>query len=231
MPPRAAIVFIFIAGVLLSAPVSAQTPPDPPGPYVIDLRGATSGLPDTDFFPTVPQGTAVPSRGFGFDVGGHVYALTIGSARVGIGANIVRVRGTASTVPRAPVAGSQTRPTATVFPDVVSVFTTVAPQVSFNFGTVDGWSYLSAGVGRGSIETQSTAPAGADQVPTVVTRSSGGVMSINYGAGARWFLKRHVAFGFDVRLHRLSPGGGNGTAGPATPRASFFAATVGLSLR
>lgn len=231
MPPRAAIVLIFIAGVLLSAPVSAQTPPDPPGPYVIDVRGATSGLPDTDFFPTVPQGTAVPSRGFGFDVGGHVYALTVGSARVGLGANIVRMRGTASTVPRAPVAGSQTGATAApVFPDVVSVFTTVAPQVSFNFGTVDGWSYLSAGVGRGSIETQSTAPAGADQVPTVATRSSGGVMSINYGGGARWFLKRHVAFGFDVRFHRLSAGG-NGTAGPPTPGARLVTATIGLSVR
>lgn len=232
MPPRAAIVLIFIAGVLLSAPVSAQTPPDPPGPYVIDVRGATSGLPGTDFFPTVPQGTAVPSRGFGFDVGGHVYTLTIGAARVGLGLNLVRVRGTASTVPTAPVAGSQTRATvAPVFPDIESTFTTVAPQVSFNFGTADGWSYLSAGVGRGSIETQSIAPAGTNQAPTVpATRNSGGVMSINYGGGARWFLRRHVAVGFDVRFHRLSAGG-NETAGPATPGARLLAATVGLSLR
>ena len=231
MPLRAAIVLIFIAGVLLSAPVSAQTPPDPPGPYVVDLRGATGGLPDTDFFPTLPRGTAVPSRGFGFDVGGHVYPLTIGGARVGLGVDLVRVRGTASTVPTAPVAGSPTPTTpAPVFPDVVSVFTTVAPQVSFNFGTVDGWSYLSAGVGRGSIETQSTLPAGTAQVSTTpATRSSGSVMSINYGGGARWFLRRHVAVGFDVRFHRLSAGG-NGT-GLATPGTRFFAASVGLSLR
>src|SRR5439155_1765054 len=92
MPLRAAIVLIFIAGVLLSAPVSAQTPPDPPGPYVVDLRGTTSRLPDTEFFPTRPRGTAVPSRGFGFDVGGHVYPLTTGGARVGLGVDLERVR-------------------------------------------------------------------------------------------------------------------------------------------
>ena len=234
MPPRAAIVLIFIAGVL-GTPVSAQTPPGPPGPYVIDVRGAMSALPNTDFFPPVPQGTGVPSRGFGFDVGGHVYPLTVFGKRMGVGLNIARVRGTSSTVTAARVTSGQTGQTgstaARVLPDVESTLTTIAPQVSFNFGTVDGWSYLSAGAGLGSIETRATPVAGASQTATAAaTRSSGSVMSINFGGGARWFLNRHMAFGFDVRFHRLSPGREQ-AASPGTPGATFFAATVGVSLR
>lgn len=229
VPHRAAVVLI-IAGVLLSTPVSAQTAPDPPGPYVVDVRGATSGIPhSTGFLPTVPEDTRVPSRGFGFDVGAHIYARAVGPARVGLGFNIMRVRGTASTVPTV-AAASQTAVTVAA-PDIESIFTTVAPQVSFNFGSVDGWSYLSAGVGLASIGTTSTPRAAANQVATVPeTRSSGGVMSINFGGGARWFLVRRMAVGFDVRFHRLSSGGNESTSS-ATPGATLFSATIGLSLR
>src|SRR5262249_51306031 len=190
-----------------------------------------------------------PSRGFGFDVGGHVYTRKFGAARVGLGASFVWARGTASTVPTAPAAGSRTGSTAApALPDVESRLTAIAPQVSLNFGTADGWSYISAGVGRGSVETRSiprgtgatmgvpgtdatTGVPGTDgTVSLPETRSSGGVMSINMGGGARWFLGRHVAFGFDVRFHRLSPGSG-GADSPGTPRATFFVASAGLSLR
>ena len=30
--------------------------------------------------------------------------------------------------------------------------------------------------------------------------------TINYGGGARWFIKPHVAFSFDVRFYAINPG-------------------------
>lgn len=208
VPPRASVSFLIITGVLCGAPASAQEPaPNPPGPYVIDARGVVSGLPTSDgFLPVVPTDTALPSRGFGFDLGAHVYLFGFGRSRVGVGANVIRVRGRA-------VSDMAT------LPSVEGTFTALAPQVSFNFGTEEGWSYLSAGYGTGQVEmtaAPSTAPAR--------TRDSGRLGSINYGGGARWFLVARVAFGFDVRFHRLS-------AGSATPGATLVAASVGLSVR
>src|SRR5687767_1004960 len=91
MPHRAAA--IFVLAVLFAAPAAAQGPPPaPPGPYVVDVRGALGGFPrDTVFFPPVPSGTVVPTRGFGLELGAHVYLLRLGPARVGIGASVFRV--------------------------------------------------------------------------------------------------------------------------------------------
>ena len=182
--------------LLAAAPAAAQSR-EPVGPFVVDLRGATSGVPnDTAFFPAgVTSDTIVPARGFGLDAGGHVYLFALGPARVGLGASYVRVRGTAEGI------------TATV--------STVAPQLSFNFGSRDGWSYLSAGAGRAWVRTT------VDGAPVAASRDSGALTSINAGGGARWFLRSHLAVGFDVRWHRVS--------GP--PRATLLTASVGFSVR
>ena len=71
--------------------------PDRPGPWVVDIRGTTVSLPqDAAFFPDIPSSTAVPSRGYGIDVGAHIYLLQLGPARLGIGGMLLRARGTAS---------------------------------------------------------------------------------------------------------------------------------------
>jgi hypothetical protein len=182
--------------VLAPAPAAAQGQ-DPVAGYVVDLRGATSGLPaETVFFPGIPLETVVPARGFGFDVAGHVYLFRLGPSRVGIGANYIHVRGTA--------------------PGVVASARALAPQVSFNFGTANGWSYLSAGVGRASVTTRFD-----DEESEPVTAESGGLNATNYGGGARWFLARRLAVGFDARFHRIS--------GP--PKTSLFTVSVGFSVR
>lgn len=186
-----------VAGLLLlaAAPAAAQSS-EPVGPFVIDLRGATSNLPnDTAFYPGIPPDTLVPARGFGFDAGGHVYLFALGPARVGVGANYVRVRGTAE--------------------GIVATVSAVAPQLSFNFGSRDGWSYLSAGIGRAWVETR------VDSEMGTATRDWGALTSINAGGGARWFLAAHLAVGFDVRWHRIS--------GP--PRTTLMSASVGFSVR
>src|SRR4029078_13011763 len=78
-------------------------------------------------------------------------------------------------------------------------FRSVAPQLSFNFGTGRGWSYLSGGLGQ---STWSLVPADCLPFPTDTDR----LKTINYGGGARWFMKSHVAFSFDVRFYAINPG-------------------------
>jgi hypothetical protein len=181
--------------VLACAGRASAQAPDPPGPWVFDLRGATSGLPsDTAFFPAVAVDTLVPSRGFGFETGAHVYLFSLGPARVGAGAAYVRARGTADTV------------TANI--------STIAPQISFNFGSTNGWSYLGAGVGRAWVRTT------VAQLTGTAEQESGGLTALNFGGGARWFLTSHVGVGFDVRWHRLQ----------GTPTAMLVSASAGFSI-
>jgi hypothetical protein len=166
--------------------------PGPPGPFVFDLRGATSGVPGgAAFFPSVPAGALVPTRGFGGSIGGHVYTLSVGPARVGLGVEVMAVRGTTS--------------------DARSTLVTVAPQLSANFGTADGWSYLSAGVGAARVRLD---PGDGSDI----------VRSVNVGGGARWFLGPRLGIGFDVRMHRLAPG-------QTTPSATALSVAAGLSLK
>jgi hypothetical protein len=216
MPHRAAALTLTLVGVLASTPAAAQGPPSPPGPYVIDVRGVSSGVPaDAVFFPPLAADLPIPTRGPGIDVGAHLYAGRLGPARLGFGANLLNVRTEKVTPTAAPSTSSSS---AQVGPPGVRVdMRTLAPQVSFNFGTADGWSYLSTGVGFTEVLARTV-----DSVDR--SRSSGWVMTINGGGGARWFLTRHVAFGLDARLHSV--------AGTDTMSASMlFSIAAGISLR
>lgn len=218
---KVALALVCLMGALGATPAYAQTP-GPPGPYVIDLRGITSGLPNApEFFPQAAVTAFVPGRGFGVDMGAHVYLSRLGSSRLGIGLNVIRLRGTTSQPADTAVAGAAgaTSAGATGAASIHATLTTVAPQVSFNFGTRSGWSYLSGGAGVGEI-TATALPAG---LPST-RKSSGQVMAINVGGGARWFMKRRLAFGLDLRFHRFA-------AGAQTPGATLFAASVGVSMR
>ncbi|HVQ13030.1 MAG TPA: hypothetical protein VMS40_05545, partial [Vicinamibacterales bacterium] len=93
--------------------------------------------------------------------------------------------------------------------DANATFQTVAPQLSLNFGTSDGWSYLSVGAGTARVDAV----------------ESGSSSSINAGGGARWFMNRHVGVGFDIRMHRIA------ADGDTMARSTQVAASVGLSLK
>ena len=223
MPQRAALVLAL--AVLFAVPAAAQgPPPEPPGPYVIDVRGTLGGFPrDTAFFTPVPTGTVVPTRGFGFDLGAHVYLFRLGPARLGIGANVLRVHHKTSP-PEPTVAGTSTPPAPRTVPDVEATLTTLVPQLSFNFGTADGWSYLSAGYGRAEVNAATSGTA------TAAVRESGPLSSINVGGGARWFRSPRFAVGFDVRFHILSA---RSQEPPlvGTPRSMVITASAGISLK
>jgi hypothetical protein len=184
---------------------AAQVPGrDSPGPYVVDLRGATSGLPtDAPFYPPAGITAEVPSRGLGLDVGAHVYLLRLGRSTLGVGASFMQVRGTS--------------------PDASATLRLLAPQVSFNFGSENGWSHLSLGVGTARMNTELRGDVEG-------TASSGSLRALSLGGGARWFLTGHAAVGFDVRFHRVAAGEpGATTAG--SPRVTLLTASVGVSLR
>jgi len=183
-----------------------------------------SGAPgDASFYPPVTTSTRIPRRAFGFGGGAHVYFFRLGVSRLGFGVDAMRTRGTATTV-ESVTPTSQTDAAAAVARTVKAkmMVTTLAPQVSFNFGSHDGWSYLSGGYGT-------TTTRGAVNIPTSGTDGGSGSRgrqggAINVGGGARWFLRERLAFGFDVRFNRLR-------AARGLPSKQIVCVSVGISFR
>jgi hypothetical protein len=201
---------VAVIGVLLTGVPAAAAQgidPGPPGPFVVDLRGGTIGVSqDIGFYPALPADVQVPARAFGLDAGAHLYPFRIRPGTVGIGGSIVYERGTAAAV------------ATTTF--------IASPQVSLNFGTANGWSYVSGGAGVAAVRSRFSDPSGTGDA----SRRTSGLLDVNIGAGARWFFTRHLAFGFDLRLHRI--GAGKPAAGdPGTPAAFMGGAAVGFSLK
>jgi hypothetical protein len=186
---------------------------EPVGPFVVDVRGLMAGLPTTEgWLPTLPADTVVPSRGFGLDVGAHVYPVQWGPTRLGFGGALTLARGTAT----ATLEGT---------PDVTTRASTLAPQVSFNFGHRLGWSHLSLGYGAAKVSSEAAA-VGAQPA---VTSDSGWGGALNFGGGARWFLTDHFGVGFEARWHKLSGRDASSTSA-AAPRTTLFHLSVGVSL-
>lgn len=186
---------------------------DPITRYVVDLRGVTVSLPTTEgWTPTVAEGTDVPGRGFGGDAAATVYPLRLGPMTLGLGAQWMWARRTSAPDPK--VAPAAARP-------VTTTLTSLAPQVSFNFGHRMGWSYVSGGVGRARIDS---VPEGATAAAEERSKS------VNYGGGARWFLNDRVAFSIDFRFHQLSPRPATATR-PSGGRIKQSALSVGIAVR
>ena len=54
--------------------------------------------------------------------------------------------------------------------------------------------------------------------------------TINYGGGARWFIKRHLAFSFDVRFYAIDPT--TPLPGrPTGPRTTLLSMGAGISIK
>ena len=219
----------FVAVLLAGAsPAAAQTP-SRPGPWALDLRGVTSPVPgDEVFYPRLDPSARIPERGFGIDIGAHVYVVNIGTSRLGLGAQIVNVRAVTDPLASSSTTGTGTSaPTAAAGQSVRIDLRIITPQVSFNFGTRDGWSYVSGGIGTTEVVAKTSGVIAG-------RRESERLRSLNVGGGARWFLKRHLAVGFDLRLHRIAAG----TAGPieetpppaALPPATGATTTPGMMI-
>ena len=202
-----------IALLLTSANVTAQGS-DSIGWFVVDLRGSIAPFGqnvalavDRGFDPTITPGT-----GLGLDAGANVYFYRWRVITFGVGTSF---HTSVADRPAQETDLGQTGPT------LRKKFTTVAPQLSFNFGGPNGWSYLSGGVGSSRLSLFSHDGAEPDQRNT---------NTVNYGGGARWFAREHLAFSLDLRFYSLSPLEQTETK-PGSPRMTLMVLSIGASFK
>src|SRR6185295_11632487 len=193
----------------------AQDPPPRIPWFAVDLHGSVPRFPSDDQELADSRGMTLaelPGRGLGVQVGVHLYPLRWRGVTFGIGGELA-----ASRARKTPAQGVQN------LRSWEERYTSIAPQLSFNFGHGYGWSYLSGGLGR---STWALVPAGqADSA-----QDSEKLKTINYGGGARWFIKSHVAFSFDVRLYAINPGLPLGKF-PGSPRTTLMVIGAGVSIK
>jgi len=189
----AIVVLLLITAVRAAAQTSSERLPR----FVVDAHAATVGLPQAEgWVPVMARGTELPGRFWGLAGGATVYPLRLGVVTFGVGASIIRGSGRAETVL---VTGSGLTLKKTTIAVVHTAATSLVPQVSINFGRKLGWSYLSAGMGRSKASSRSEAIGTSPARSVPETWSS----AMNFGGGARWFMKPRIGAGFDVRFLRL----------------------------
>ena len=211
-------VLAILAIVCAIAPAArAQDPPPRLPPFVVDLHGNFARFPVDNEELLASRGLntgELPPRGFGADAAVHVYPFRYRAVTFGIGGQFSYTRG--HIAPPDEIVNPFQRP-------VTERFVTGGAALSFNFGTGDGWSYLSGGIGGTVWQIM---PDGSEPLPQDEER----LKTINYGGGARWFMKQHLAFSFDVRFYAVNPG--SPSAGfPGSPRKTLTVIGAGISLK
>ena len=198
---------------------AAQIADEPIGLYVLDLRGSFVPFtrnPDLAgrFGLTAPE---TPGPGWGFDAGAHLYPLRWRGVTFGIGAGYHSSFADQSRFELAP--DPEDEPLA--LPSVRKRFTSVSSQVSLNFGTRNGWSYVSVGLGRSQLGLRALDAEGAAGASTgTPTAPLTGVHTLSYGGGARWFDRPHLAFSLDARFYALR-----------APRMTIVVISIGASFK
>lgn len=200
--------------ILVVRPAFAQEPPPKIGPFVVDLHATVPRFPsDVQLAESRNMTLAeLPGTGLGVQVGVHFYPFKWKAITFGVGGEFA-----ASRAKQTPPKGSQNVRAATEH------FQSLAPQLSFNFGTGVGWSYISGGIG---LSTWSIVPEGQTPFPSDSER----LKTINYGGGARWFAKKHLAFSFDVRFYAIDPGTPH-FGFPGSPRTTLVIIGAGVSVK
>jgi hypothetical protein len=205
-------------GVWPRAAAAQDIPPDklPIGRYVADARVT---LPKFKQDAAMADGIGasalnLPTRAFGFVAGAHWYPVRLGVVTFGLGGEIVGARRG-----RTLDTGTEANPLNVT---VNSRFAALSPQISFNFGARDGWSYISGGIGWSTF----TAERQDHPLPAQASRSK----TINYGGGARWFAKKHLAVSIDLRFYAINPQLAT-LSRPGFPRMTLMAFSVGAAIR
>ena len=209
---------ICLLSVLLCATArsaAAQIPDKAPiGPFVADIRGSFVPFGRNEAL-AINRGFApsqTPGPGLGFEVGAHLYPFRWKVITFGIGGSFHASAADQSPAEFTPGPhGSSLR----------KKFRAVSPQLSFNFGGRNGWSYLSGGIGTSRLSLLALNTAEPAQ------RSA---KTLNYGGGARWFISPHLAFSLDLRFYAISPLVSQGEE-PGSPRMTITALSIGASFR
>lgn len=220
--------------LLWANPVAAQVPPPVPTPtatptptpipvaplrvaplpwFVFDVRGGFASL-GSDTTTATDLGVVasdMPSRAKTIFVGAHVYLIRKGGFKLGLGAEAVR--GTSSNQ-RLDSTGKGTGPI------IRRRLEGASGQLSLNFGKGKGWSYVTAGGG----------PMRLDSYLDEAKPTRAGTTTLNYGGGARWFTRGHLAFSLDLRFYLTRPATATFDA-PARVRKRVTLLSAGISLK
>jgi hypothetical protein len=152
----------------------------------------------------------------------HLYLPKIIGLTIGVGGEALIGRSHSDT-PGPTVDPTTGISTPSTLKPVTETFKSISPQLSLNFGKGSGWSYLTVGVGRSiwSIVPEGANPSSADEEVH---------QTVNYGGGARWFIKPHLAFSLDLRFYDIAAGTPQfGFEG--SPRTVLLVIGAGISMR
>ena len=198
-----------------AADAAAQPTTGPIPRFAVDARGSLARFKQDTGVATGLQvdSTNLPTFGLGVTVGGHVYVLRTRRITIGVGGELVLARDSA---------GAKVEEGAEPGPTVTTRLNGVSPQISFNFGRDEGWSYFSGGLGRARMTSE------RDDVP--VTDTASRTKMLNYGGGARFFNTPHLAFTFDIRFYTISAREPTATV-PGYPRAKFMVLSAGVAFK
>jgi len=213
-------VIAMAATVLLVAPAARAQDPPPRIPLIaLDLHGTMPFFPIDDELAASRnlRPAELPGTGLGLHGALTFYPLKWKAVTFGIGAD--------AAVGRSHKGAGTIGGTDVPLRAVTETFAHIAPEISFNFGTGDGWSYISGGIGPSvwSITPDDGVALAAD---------SERLKTINYGGGARWFIKPHLAFSLDLRFYAINPSSPDPVQGlPAGPRTRLVVIGAGISLK
>ena len=217
MPLARLTVSLGFAALLAAVPAAAQSPDAPPGPFAVDARFAMPSF-NTGSAVADPLGlrtAQLPSRGWGYDVGANVYPVRGKRFALGFGASLVRAAGSKDPDPEDPAAVND--------PTIETRISLFVPQVSLNFGSGRGWSYISGGYA-----SSQRATGDVDAEVALGPRKWG----LHYGGGAKWFFNPHVAFAFDLRFYVLpAQEADEATSVPFQPKTRMFTGSVGVAFK
>ena len=208
--------WLWLMALLFPAADAAAQPTTGPIPrFVVDARGSLARFKQDTAVASALQvdSTNLPTFGLGVTVGGHVYVLRTRRITIGLGGEMVLARDSAT---------GTTEDDATPGPTVTTRLSGFAPQISFNFGRDEGWSYFSGGLGSARMTSE------REDVPVTGTVSR--TKMLNYGGGARFFNTPHLAFTFDIRFYSISPRDPTTTV-PGYPRAKFMVLSAGVAFK
>jgi hypothetical protein len=199
----------------LPAVAAAQVQAPRIGLFAVDVRGVLAR-----FGPTEEQATAIgyaktdlPTKGWGLDLGAHVYPVRWRRVALGVGGNLMTSSGHAAPV------NAKGKPTGR---ETDTRLKAMGTQLSLNFGSQEGWSYLSGGVGYATFTLENAAYPAPESPEKRLT--------INYGFGARWTVRGHVGFAIDFRFYRLSAGDPE-ISTPTQPGTTRFTLGAGLTFK
>lgn len=206
-----------VAGAILIVSHSAADaqPAEPIGPFAADVRVTWARFKED---PSIASALGVspnnlPTRGLGLVVGAHWYPIRRPGVTLGIGGEFIRARDQRTRQPA--TEGAEEGPT------VQTRFSSLAPQVSLNFGRKNGWSYISGGIGSSTFT--------AERVDRPLGDGSR-ARTTNYGGGARWFTKKHLAVSVDLRFYSVSPQP-EATGRPPFPKVKMMVISGGIAVR